>query len=137
MRKVKTISQILKALSFSLVILSFVLYVSSYSAPIFAQAPSPLPLDKDFALGDIKTLGEGTTRLMRPIFSIATLLVVIYFLLAAFKYMKAGANKEDVEGAKQMITHSLIGFVLLMFAFLILQFLLATLFNTTAFKLIG
>ena len=104
---------------------------------LITQAPEPLRLNSKFALGDIYSLGEGTYRLIPAIFSIATLLVIIYFLLAAFKYMKAGANKEDIEGAKQMITHSLIGFALLMFAFLILQFLLATLFNADGYRIIG
>ena len=67
--------------------------------PAFAQAPSSLPLGENFGLGDITSLGEGTSRIMGLIFSVATLLVIIYFLMAAFKYMKAGANKEDIEVA--------------------------------------
>lgn len=104
---------------------------------LITQAPPKLPLGEKFGFGDIKTLGEGTFRLVPTIFSIATVLVVIYFLIAAFKYMKAGANKEDIESAKQMIIHSLIGFMLLMLAFLILQFLLATLFDIKTLRLIG
>ena len=66
-----------------------------------------------------------------PIFEIAAFLVIIYFLIGAFKYLKAGGNKEDVEGGKQMITHAIIGFVLLMLSFLVLQFMLFKLFNIT------
>ncbi|MBI2020448.1 hypothetical protein HYS94_03415 [Candidatus Daviesbacteria bacterium] len=65
----------------------------------------------------------------------AAVLVVLYFLFGAFKYLRAGGNKEEVEGARQMIEHAIFGFILLMFAFLILQFLLSFLFGVTNFRL--
>ena len=105
--------------------------------PAFAQQPSSLPLKPVFGFGEIETLGEGTSKLVQPMFAIATVLVVVYFLIAAFKYLKAGGNKEDVEGARQMITHSIVGFAILMLAFLILQFLLATLFGINNLRIIG
>ncbi len=64
-----------------------------------------------------------------PIFSIATFLVILYFLLGAFRYLKAGENKEEVEAAKKMITQGIVGFIILMFSFLVLQFFLKRLFN--------
>ena len=84
-----------------------------------------------FGFGDIKSLGEGTSKLVMPIFEIAAFLVIIYFLIGAFKYLKAGGNKEDVEGGKQMITHAIIGFGLLILSFLVLQFMLSKLFGIT------
>lgn len=80
-------------------------------------------IGEKFGFGDIKSLGEGTQRLVGPFFSLAASLVVIYFLLGAFKYLKSGGNKEEIEGARQMITHAIVGFIILMFAFLILQFI--------------
>lgn len=93
-------------------------------------------IGQEFAFGDITTLGEGVTRLVAPTFGVATLLVVIYFLIGAFKYLISGGDKEAVEGARRMITHAIIGFAILMFAFLILQFLLARLFGITRLGLI-
>ncbi len=126
-----------KNLKVKTIIALYTLTFTLYTPYASAQAPDPIDLGKDFGFRDITTLGEGTTRLVPAIFSIATVLVVIYFLIAAFKYMKAGANKEDIESAKQMIIHSLIGFILLMLSFLILQFLLARLFGITGLRLIG
>lgn len=94
-------------------------------------------IGKNFGFGNIGSLGEGTTRLVGPFFEIAAVLVIAYFLVGAFRYLKAASDKEELEGARQMITHSIIGFFILMFAFLMLQFLLARLFNTTDFKIIG
>lgn len=76
------------------------------------------------------SLGQATSQLVTPVFSIATSIVIIYFLLGAFKYLRAGENKEEVAGARQMITHAIIGFIILMFAFFVLQFLISSLFET-------
>lgn len=100
--------------------------------PVYAK----VPIGEHFGFGDIKSLGEGTTKLVVPAFSLATFLVVIYFLLGAFKYLKAGGSKEEVEAGRQMITHAAVGFILLMFTFLIIQFLLARLLGVTTFQLI-
>lgn len=67
---------------------------------------------------------------MVPFFSIATFLVIMYFLTGAFKYLKAGGNKDEVEGGKQMIVHAILGFLILMLTFLVIQFTLSNLFNT-------
>lgn len=80
-------------------------------------------ISKEFGFGNIGSLGEGTNRLIGPIFSLATFLVILYFLLGGLKYIRAGGSKEEVEAAKQMIIHAIIGFMLLMFAFFVLQFL--------------
>jgi len=82
-----------------------------------------IPIGEDFGFGNLTSLGETTNQLVTPVFSIASFLVILYFLLGAFKYLKAGGNKEDVESGKQMIIHAIIGFMLLMFAFFFLQFI--------------
>ena len=74
-------------------------------------------------------MGQGTSLLVPAIFSVAGFLVTIYFLLGAFKFLRAGGNKEEVEGGRQMITQSMVGFIILMFTFLIIQFLLSSLFG--------
>mgnify|MGYP001615073996 CR=1 FL=1 len=91
--------------------------------PFPSFSPGPFNIGDWFGFGDIKSLGQGTQTLVLPFFSIAASLVVIYFLLGAFKYLKSGGNKEEVDGARQMITHAIVGFIILMFAFLILQFI--------------
>lgn len=53
----------------------------------------------------------------------------MYFLTGAFKYLKAGGNKDEVEGGKQMIVHAILGFLILMLTFLVLQFTQSNLFG--------
>lgn len=93
-------------------------------------------IGEEFGFGNLKSLGQATDQLVGPIFSIATFVVILYFLLGAFKYMKAGGNKEDVESARMMILHAIIGFIVLMFAFLILQYLVSSLFGLGSFEVI-
>ena len=91
----------------------------------YAQAPSPVDIGKEFGLATDKTknLGSAVGLLVAPTFSIATVAVVIYFLIGAFKMVSAGSDKDAIGSARGMITHAIIGFILLMFAFLILQFI--------------
>lgn len=81
-----------------------------------------LDLAKEYGFGNINTFGEGLSKLVGPAFSVAAASVVIYFLYGAIKLMVSGGDKNEVAGARAMITHAIIGFVLLMMMFLILQF---------------
>lgn len=98
--------------------------------------PGAFNIGAKFGFGHINSLGQGTSQLIPAFFSVASFLVILYFLLGAFRYLKAGGSKEDIEAAKQMIIHAIIGFILLILSFLILQFLLSNLFNSD-FQVIG
>ena len=89
-----------------------------------------------FGFGGITSFGQITSDLVTPMFSIAAALVIIYFLWGAFKFLISGANKEEVTEARQMITHAIIGFIILIFAFFVLQFLLYSLFKITDYQII-
>lgn len=93
-------------------------------------------LKDEFAFGNVASLGQGVDRLVAPTFSIAIALVTIYFILGAVKILTAGSDKEALGSARGMMTHAIIGFIILMMAFLILQFLLSSLFGITDFKII-
>lgn len=114
-----------------LLVISLFFIVFLPTTTIYAE----VPIGDKFGFGNIKSLGEGTSRLVAPAFSLATFLIILYFLFGAFKYLKAGGSKEEVEGARQMITHAIVGFIILMFTFLILQFLLDKLLGITGFRL--
>ena len=89
-----------------------------------------------FGYGNLKSFGETISLLVNPIFSLAAAGVVIYFLWGAFKLIISGGNKEEIANSRNMITHAIIGFIILMFAFLILQFLLSSIFKITDYQII-
>ena len=93
-------------------------------------------ISKKFGFGDITSLGQATSKLVMPIFSVITAMVILYFLWGAWNYLQSRGDKEEVEKAQQMIIHAIIGFMILMFAFMILQFLLSSLFKVTDFQII-
>lgn len=80
-------------------------------------------LGDEFGLGKISTLGEGFTRLVMPAFELAGVAVAIYLLVGAIKFITSGGDKNAVASAQQMITHAIIGFVLLVLLFVIAQFI--------------
>lgn len=98
--------------------------------------PEGLDIGAIFGFGNILSLGAGTFKLVPAIFSIASILVILYFLYGAFKYLKAGGDKEEVAQARAIIIHAIIGFFLLMLAFIVLQFILSGLFGLTDFQVI-
>lgn len=96
---------------------------------IIPTAQAAVNISEAYGFGDLKSLGQGIDRLVYPAFFLAMLAVTMYFVYAAFKLTTSGGDKEAVGEAKKMITHSIIGFILLMFLFLILNFLFYRLFG--------
>ncbi|MBI2600522.1 hypothetical protein HYW42_01100 [Candidatus Daviesbacteria bacterium] len=94
-------------------------------------------IEDKFGFGNIKSLGEAISGLVNPAFSIAAALVVLYFVLAGFKYLTSAGNKEDLASAQKMALYATVGFVVLMAAFLIFQFLLSKLFGINGLQIIG
>ncbi len=82
-----------------------------------------IDLSKDFGFGWFDSLGSALDRLTRPGFEIAAMAVVFYIVIAGFRFLMSGGDKDAIAGARRMMTHAVIGFILLMLMFLILQFL--------------
>lgn len=93
--------------------------------------PNGVPIGDCFGFSgaEFSSLGSITTKLVPLIFSLASAIVIIYFLWGAFNYLKSGGSKEELQKAREMIIHSIFGFLILMFAFFMLQFLLKQLFG--------
>lgn len=115
---------------------SFLLF--PFYQPVYANCveTDKVKIEDCFGFGGITSFGKITSDLVAPIFSLAAALVIIYFLWGAFKFLISGANKEELLGAKQMMTHAIIGFIILISAFFILQFLLSSLFGITDYQII-
>ncbi len=130
--KFKSTSQISKVLRFLTIVLTFNICVLSLPLPVFAQ----VKIGDVFGFGDIQSVGQLTSNLVTPVFSIAAVLVIGYFLYGAFNYLKSEGNKESLAAARQMIKHAIIGFIILILCFFVLQFLLSTLFGASKFNTI-
>lgn len=110
----------LRIKQFIISIIGEFLVVLAVPSRVFAV---PVDISKEFGYGGFKSLGEATSQLVTPAFSVAATLVSLYFIIGAYDYIKSGSDKEALSKARRMITHSIIGFIFLIFSFLVLQFL--------------
>ena len=120
-----------KHFKFLYVILIFTFCILNSPSLTYAQ----VNIGDKFGFGDIKSVGEGASKGILPLFSLLAAIVVIYFVWGSLKFILSRGNKEEVAEARGMITHAIVGFILLMFVFLILQFLLSSLFGITDSRL--
>jgi hypothetical protein len=89
--------------------------------------------DSSFSLGDSYGFGHGSgqvtslsgevSKLLPPAFALAGVGVTMYFIFGAFKLITSGGEKNAVAEAQKMITHAIIGFVMLIILFAVLKFL--------------
>lgn len=91
-------------------------------SPTTAYA-APVQLKTNYALGGINSLGEGFTYLVSPGFQIAAVAVILYFIIGSVRFITSAGDKEAIAGARAMMTHAIIGFILLMLLFATLQFI--------------
>ena len=89
--------------------------------PVYAQGS--VSLKTTYGFGWIGSLSEALGRLTGPAFAIAAVAVAFYFLIGAIKYLTSAGDKNAVASGRDMITHAIIGFMMLIFLFLILQYL--------------
>lgn len=88
-------------------------------------------IGEKFGFGDFKSVADAANKGIPTLFTLLAAIVVIYFVWGAFKFILSKGNKEEVAAARGMITHAIIGFIILIFAFFILQYLLSNLFGIT------
>ncbi len=86
-------------------------------------------IGKEFGYGNFTSLGEVASRLIVPAFSLAAFIVTWYFLWGAWDWLTSEGDKQRVADARNKITQAIVGFIILIFAFFILQFILFKLFN--------
>ncbi len=88
--------------------------------PVKAQG---FNLSNEYGFGQISSLGDAFGYLIGPGFAIAGTAVVFYLLIGAVRYIISGGDKAKVEGARAMMTHAIIGLILLIMLFLVIEFL--------------
>lgn len=98
-------------------------------APALAQFGGSTPTSGRWWVPDIFE-GEGYTLqdviafAINIAFGIAGLVAVIYLIIGGFKYVTSGGNPDTVELAKGTILNAIIGLIVILIAFLIVQFIL-------------
>lgn len=91
--------------------------------PAYAAINPNADLSQEFGYGQVSSVGQAFSFLVPGAFAVSAVAVVVYFLIASFKILTSGGDKEAISSAQRMITHSIIGFVLLMMMFIIIRFI--------------
>jgi len=76
--------------------------------------------DKFFGCGPEKGVTCVIVNILIFLASIAFIVAVFFLVLGGFRYVTAGSNEEAVEKAKKIITHSIIGLVIIISSWIIL-----------------
>lgn len=79
-------------------------------------------LSTQYGFGWLGSLSEALQTLITPAFGIASVAVLIYFLLGSIKFITSAGDKDKVASGRNMITHAFIGLLLLVVAFILIQF---------------
>lgn len=89
-----------------------------------------------FGFGKYQSLSEFI-RLLIPIgFSVAAIMVMFYFIIGATEMITSQGDKAHIVSARAKIYHSIIGFILLIVLFLIMQYIIPALLPGTNFSII-
>lgn len=88
--------------------------------------------------GDVPTLQYLETifgSVISAALALAGIVLFIMFLFGGFRFLTAGGDPKAVEAAKGTLTHAIAGLIILLLAFLILQFIkVITGVDVTIFK---
>ena len=68
-----------------------------------------------------QTLGEVVDAVLPYVFGLAGLGLFVYFLIGGFTLMTAAGNPKNVQKGQQMLTHAIIGFLIIISAYWIAQ----------------
>lgn len=79
-----------------------------------------------------KNIGEFITKskILDYVFGAAAIAMLVYLVTAGLQMMLARGNPKEMEGAQHKITNAILGFVIIVIAFFVVQ-LLAQLFKST------
>ncbi len=97
----------------------------------FAQVVDPTSGLSSFAetagLATGETLTITIARLIRTVMSILGILAVVLMLVGGFRYMTSGGSDDKIKSAKKLFSAAIVGLVIILSAFAIVQFILGQL----------
>ncbi len=71
------------------------------------------------------TLLDVVSTIINLAFAVAGIVAVIYLIIGGFNYVTAGGNPETVEAAKTTIVNAIIGLIVILISYLIIQFVMS------------
>ena len=72
---------------------------------------------------DFQNLGEVFTRLLQYLLPLSGLILFVMIIISGFKMLTSAGNPKSLDSAKQRLTWSIVGFLVIFVAFWIIQML--------------
>ncbi len=91
-------------------------------------------ISQEFSFGYFNSFGDFVGRLTSLAFTVAAIMVIFYFIIGAFELITSQGDKGHIVSARAKIYHSIIGLVLLILVFLIMEYIPGAI-GLTNFKL--
>lgn len=104
---------------FSLIILIIILLTPVVAHAQMFSVPNPLR--------DITSIQGVIRALIDVAFGAAGLVAVIYLIVGGFRYITSSGNAEAIEGAKATIVNAIVGLIVILIAFLLVNYILLAL----------
>lgn len=92
-------------------------------------------IHNEFGFGVFDTLGDFVSVLIPLAFTIAAMMVVFYFIIATIELINSQGDKAHIVSARSKIYHAIIGLILLLMLFFVVQFVL-DIFGLTSLNII-
>ena len=96
-----------------------------------------IDLNQQYGFAKFGSIGSLLHTLEPMMFSIATIGVIFYFAIGAFKWITSGGDKNALDGARNMMTHAVIGIFMLIMLFLVLQYIPQAIGLGSSYKIIN
>jgi hypothetical protein len=97
---------------------------ASLALPLISLAqvtiPNPGLPGTAFGAGDA-TIGATITAIVGIALAIAGLIAILFLIIGGFRYVTAGGNEEAAESAKKIILNAIIGIIVIILSYVILQ----------------
>ena len=90
----------------------------------------PIDINTQFAFGIYDSLGHVIGLLMPLVFTVSGLIVAFYFIIGAFELITSQGEKGHIVSARSKIYHALIGLILLIALFTVMQYLIPALIGS-------
>ena len=86
-----------------------------------AQASQPFNISDNFSPAKFLTVGQLFSTIITILTSVAGVISVFFIILAGIKFVTAGGDEKKMASAQATITYAIIGLVVTILAFIILQ----------------
>ncbi|KKP38693.1 hypothetical protein A2483_04245 [Candidatus Peregrinibacteria bacterium RIFOXYC2_FULL_33_13] len=89
-------------------------------------APENLPTEKIGKIDEDIDIQILVGTLISPILKLATGIAIFFIVLGGFKWITAMGNQEKLDSGKKTLTWAILGFLVIIFAYLIVQIITVT-----------